>query len=351
MSSEIATSLAGPEARALDRAHQHRRAPPRWCRTPATSRLRRPRRRACPPPPSARRRRGRSRRSSPARRRRSHAPTGITIRSWMSMRRPACAPPPKIWISGSGSETGASPARCRHSGSPRAAAAACATASDTATVALPPSVALFGVPSSAISARVDAGLVERVAAGERARRSGRRRWRSPARRRSRRSARRRRAGRWPRASRATRRPARSRARTAPPASVTSASTVGRPRESQTRRRADAGRWSVVHRSRRPFAAPARGDRGEPSTGSQQQRRGRSARTASRSASPVRYSTGDLPSMRAEQQAGQQRGGPRLERRPRLPADVRAVGVDQRLERRRGSARARPAATRPSAAGG
>jgi hypothetical protein len=39
----------------------------------------------------------------------------------------------------------------RHSGHPRAAAAACATASDTATVALPPSFALFGVPSSAIN--------------------------------------------------------------------------------------------------------------------------------------------------------------------------------------------------------
>ena len=49
------------------------------------------------------------------------------------MRRPACAPPPKIWISGSGSVTAPSPASERHRGTPRDAAAACATASDTAT--------------------------------------------------------------------------------------------------------------------------------------------------------------------------------------------------------------------------
>ena len=68
MSSEIAASFAGRVAGALDRAHEHRRAPPRWSRTPATSRLRRRRRRACRLPPSARPRRGRSRRPSRARR-------------------------------------------------------------------------------------------------------------------------------------------------------------------------------------------------------------------------------------------------------------------------------------------
>ncbi len=34
----------------------------------------------------------------------------ITMKSWMSTRRPACAPPPKIWISGSGRRTAPSPA-------------------------------------------------------------------------------------------------------------------------------------------------------------------------------------------------------------------------------------------------
>ena len=42
-------------------------------------------------------------------------------------------------------------------------AAACAAAIDTASVALAPSRDLFGVPSSAISARVERGLVVGVA--------------------------------------------------------------------------------------------------------------------------------------------------------------------------------------------
>ena len=77
-----------------------------------------------------------------------HAPTGITMKSCTSTRRLACAPPPKICTSGIGRRTGWSPARCFHSGSPRAAAAACAIAIDVATVALPPRFAFCGVPSS-----------------------------------------------------------------------------------------------------------------------------------------------------------------------------------------------------------
>ena len=63
----------------------------------------------------------------------------------------ACAPPPKIWICGTGIATCRSPARNFHSGFFAAAAAACAQASDTATMALPPRRDLSGVPSSAMS--------------------------------------------------------------------------------------------------------------------------------------------------------------------------------------------------------
>ena len=110
MSSEIATSLAGHEAGALDRAHQHR------------ERLLVGVERG--PPPAfvgdagqlagvAHQLAGRAIDLGGHRERLANdvAPTGITIRSWMSIRRPACAPPPKIWISGSGSETGLPPAR------------------------------------------------------------------------------------------------------------------------------------------------------------------------------------------------------------------------------------------------
>ena len=55
------------------------------------------------------------------------------------MRRPACAPPPKIWISGSGIETGLRRQRAtRHRARPALAAKACAQAIDAATVTLPP---------------------------------------------------------------------------------------------------------------------------------------------------------------------------------------------------------------------
>src|SRR5712692_4536186 len=45
-------------------------------------------------------------------------------KSWISTRRPACAPPPKIWIIGIGRVTGPPSATARHRGSPLAAAAA-----------------------------------------------------------------------------------------------------------------------------------------------------------------------------------------------------------------------------------
>ena len=57
------------------------------------------------------------------------------MKSWMSTRRPACAPPPKIWISGSGSVTGrvaGEVAPQRHAGArrPRRAATAIDTRDD-----------------------------------------------------------------------------------------------------------------------------------------------------------------------------------------------------------------------------
>ena len=152
----------------------------------------------------------------------------------MSRRPDACAPPPRIWISGSGSVAASPPPRWRHSGSPAAAAAACAAAIDTAMVALPPSRRFSGVPSSSISRAsiaawsaasrpISAGAMTSVTLAT-ARVTS-----SP-----------------PNASPPSRRstasplpvdaPAGAIARpTAPPARCSSASTVGRPRLSQTRR--------------------------------------------------------------------------------------------------------------------
>ena len=120
-------------------------------------------------------------------------------------------------------------------------------------MALPPRRALFGVPSSAIRAPsiaawsaasrpASAGGDLVVHVGDRA-----------GARRGRRTRRRRRAGRPPRRCRSRRRPARSRGPTAPPASATSASTVGRPRESQTRRPCTfaIARWAMLSLSVAP----------------------------------------------------------------------------------------------------
>ena len=89
------------------------------------------------------------------------------MKSWTSVRRPAWAPPPKIWISGIGIVTGASPARKRQSGIPRLAAAARSTASETAVVALPPSRRFVGCCVECDQRRIDTGLIERVEAPER----------------------------------------------------------------------------------------------------------------------------------------------------------------------------------------
>ena len=225
------------------------------------------------------------------------------MKSWMSTRRPACAPPPKIWICGSGSSVASAPPRCRTAARRAAAAAACAAAIETASVALAPRRDLFGVPSSSIRRASSAAWSSARERRRRARAISPRHWRRRAARRGRRRPRRRRAARAPRACPSTRRPGTIARPTAPPASVTSASTVGRPRLSQTRR-ARTVRIVSVDRSSRELLAPAVGDRcaGDRRRATQQSAARRAAR-ARASASSSKYSTGDLPSTRASNRPG------------------------------------------------
>ena len=236
------------------------------------------------------------------------------------MRRAACAPPPKIWISGSGSDhrrrrrRDSATAACRAT---RRAGLRNGERDRDRRVAAEARLVRRAVERD--QRRVDGGLVERVDArrspcaigprdiGDRARRRRGRRSAVPP---SRRSI----ASREPRDA-----PAGAMARpVAPPASVTSASTVGRPRESQTRR-------ACTPRDRRSSSrlASAQRDRAE--------RASRIARAAPRRArartrerrpcrvSSVRYSTGDLPSMRASSSPGSSAAVRASQRRPRLPA--------------------------------
>ncbi len=153
----------------------------------------------------------------------------------MSSRPAAWAPPPKIWISGSGSGRRLGPPDAARAAARRAAAAACATAIETAIVALPPRRRLSARAVELDQARVDRRLVRAIQPDQRRRDHARSRWRRRASRRGRRTARRRRAGRPPRRRRSRRRPGRSRGRPHRRRAATSASTVGRPRLSQTRR--------------------------------------------------------------------------------------------------------------------
>ena len=90
------------------------------------------------------------------------------MNSCRSIELSACAPPLITFSIGTGSVV----ARPRRRGSGRAAApcsaaAAFATASETPRIAFAPSRPLFGVPSSSISVRSSARLVERVQADDR----------------------------------------------------------------------------------------------------------------------------------------------------------------------------------------
>ena len=151
MSSEIATSLAGREAGALDRRASACRAPPRWCRRPASSRPRRRR-----PEQAAlghQRAGGAIDLGGPCRApaAKVSARGAMTMKSWMSTRR-----------AGMGAAAEDLDLRQRHDRrpvagemapqrQPAAAAAAWSAAIDTAIMALPPRRDLSGVPSSAIS--------------------------------------------------------------------------------------------------------------------------------------------------------------------------------------------------------
>ena len=83
-------------------------------------------------------------------------PTGTIMNSWKSTLLSACAPPFRTFIIGTGSRSASSPPRWRQSGSSRSIAIALAAASETPRIALAPSRALFGVPSSSIIVRSSA---------------------------------------------------------------------------------------------------------------------------------------------------------------------------------------------------
>ena len=222
----------------------------------------------------------------------------------MSTRRPACAPPPKIWICGSGSSVAVGAAEValqRHAARPRRRHAP--------------------RPSRPRAWRWRRGATcsacRRVRSGARRARPGRRRRGRPRRgrsrrsrgrrrasRRSRRTPRRRRAGRAPRRCRSTRRPARSPGRRRRRRAATSASTVGRPRLSQTRRPCTNGDRGVGHAA----SSFAQAWRTSPrrSTGLDAATRRAMRRTRSLSGSSVMYSTGDLPSTRARNSPGSRR---------------------------------------------
>ena len=131
--------------------------------------------------------------------------------------------------------------------------------------------------------------------------------------------RRRRADRPPRPSRSRRRPARWRGRARRPRAMTSASTVGRPRESQTRRPWTVAMCGHVAAHSMPSSArPGVADLGEPV----RRRRDQRDRDATHDARLSR-SVGDVLDRRLavdprEQQAGQQTRGARFDRVARLP---------------------------------
>ena len=91
-------------------------------------------------------------------------PAGMTMNSCKSTLLSACAPPFRMFIIGTGRHMSTPPhsmLMCRYRGIPRAAAAAWAAASDTASVALAPRRALLSVPSSFSSTSSRPALVGR----------------------------------------------------------------------------------------------------------------------------------------------------------------------------------------------
>ena len=72
------------------------------------------------------------------------------MNSWMSTFESACAPPFRMFMSGTGSVRAPAPPTYRYSGSPCACAAALAAASETPRIEFAPSFDFVGVPSSSI---------------------------------------------------------------------------------------------------------------------------------------------------------------------------------------------------------
>ena len=259
----------------------------------------------------------------------------------MSMRRPACAPPPKIWISGIGSDTACRAGQVlpqRHAPArPPPPAPPPATPRRSRCRPAAPCWACRRARSA--SRRCRPGRA-RPCRRSRAR-SGRGRWRPPARRRSRRGACRRRAGRSPRASRATRPRARCPAdRTArerdfgfdrrpaariPDAARVHAGNAGVGHEAHGVRSDHRGQVAFARIRPDPIAVAS--DRCVPGIGDRGHRGGGAAIRVRRTTGPRAVGLrGQVLDRRLavdarEHQPRQQRRRARVERGPRLPRDV------------------------------
>ena len=331
------------------------RAPARCRRTPASSRPRR-RRRCSRPLSRISRAGGAVDLGGPVERLgvSSRAPTAMTMKSCTSTRRPAWAPPPKIWISrqrqhrvraaAPRDSATAARRRRRRRRAPRPSTprrARCRRAG-----------ALFGraVERDQRASTASWSAASRPASAARDLAARPRRPRRA--RRGRRTRRRRRAGR--RASPAAGRGAGRRDGAADARrrrASTSTSTVGRPRESQTRRP-----WTAA--ADRGHVMPGRSLR--PGVAHRRERVGglrRSGRADARGRASLSPSRGDVLDRRlavdpGEQQARQQPGGARLEPRPaapsRRPPDRRRPSASKQA---RNAPRGAPASTGTSAAGG
>ena len=263
------------------------------------------------------------------------------MKSWTSTRRPAWAPPPKSWISGRGSRDGASPARYARAAAappPRRHARRRAT---WRSCALPPRRDLFGVPSSSIRRVVDRFLVgrhrARSARGDLAVHRGHGAGHVMAAE----ARRRRRGGRPPRPTRSRRRPARSpgpsrRLRASPPPRRS----AGRANPRRGGRRTLAISRVTQRRAPRPGVAHCASVAG----GAVDERHG-DAPHALAVSSRVTYSTGDLPSTRARNSAGQSAAARLPPAPPAAPSHAAEIGVARARRRRRGSPPRRPARRR------
>ena len=240
------------------------------------------------------------------------------MKSWMSTRLPACAPPPKIWICGIGTRVASAPPIDSYKGMRRDVATACAAASETASVAFAPRRDLLGVPSRSIRRRSSAvwssaamprnALAISPSTLATARCTSRPPNAAPP---SRSSI----ASRVPFDA-----PAGQIARpNAPSSSVTSASTVGRPRLSQTRRACTVriARRTLIARAPRAMRsrsfADDRGARRESAARHAAPRRARRRRANTRPATCRR---------RAQASGRAAMGGALLERGRRLPSTRR-----------------------------